>query len=56
MKPKFKMGQIVRPVNEIEPKTIVGITENAGYHYDIEHYNGNRVHRIAEDDLVPYKK
>jgi len=56
MSAKFEIGQKVRPVNEMEPKTVVGIVFNGGYHYDIEHYNGNRVHRISEGDLVKYKK
>lgn len=52
---KFKMGQTVRCVNEQEPKTIVGITENGGYHYNIEHYGGNRTNRVAETALVDFK-
>ena len=47
---KFKMGQKVRSVNDSQA------TKSGGFHYDVEHYNGNIVHRIAEYNLVPYKK
>lgn len=53
---KFKMGQKVRSVNDSQATTVIGITNSGGFHYDVEHYNGNVVHRIAEGNLVPFKK
>ncbi len=55
-KAKFKMEQSVRCVNEQEPKTVIGITENAGYFYDVEHFGGKVTLRIAEPNLVKHTK
>jgi len=54
-KAKFKMGQTVRCVNELQPKTVIGIIENAGYHYDIDHGERGRTLRVAECNLVDFK-
>ena len=51
-KAKFKMGQEVRCVNEDRFNTIVGISQCDGFYYNIQHYNGDIVHRIPESDLV----
>jgi hypothetical protein len=54
-KAKFKFGQVVRCVNEVQPKTVTGITENSGYFYDVERYGGNTTLRVAEAALVDFK-
>lgn len=55
MKAKFKMNQQVRCVNELQPKTIIGIVESGGYHYDLDHGEMGRTLRVAEPNLVDFK-
>lgn len=52
---KFRMGQTVRCVNERQPKIVIGVCQNGGFHYSVEHYGGNVTHRIAEASLVDFK-
>ena len=51
---KYKIDDFVRAINGNAPWKVVSITfDGHQSFYDIEDYNGNIVHRVAENSLQP---
>ena len=53
---RYELGDFVRAINGKTPWKVVSITfDGHQSFYDIEDYNGNIVHRVAENSLTPTK-
>ena len=54
---KYKKGDRVHCINEIQPATICNIShDQMGYYYDIQYYTAGIVHRVPESGLLPFVK